>query len=110
MFNTNIRNVTTPLFHFDKLLASFFALLLVARKMKKKEKQKKRRAYEPKLTPEGNLQIYILQFLFPALYIKYLFMYLFLTRNDGFFNLQKIYCFNREHFGKSGRHGFYNLG
>lgn len=77
MFNANVRNVTIPLFHFDKLLASFFALLLVARKMKKKEKQKKRRAYEPKLTPEGNFWIYILQFLFSALYIKCSFIYLF---------------------------------
>ncbi|KAG8512677.1 Nipped-B-like protein [Galemys pyrenaicus] len=32
---------------------------LIARKMKKKEKQKKRKAYEPKLTPEGNILVYL---------------------------------------------------
>lgn len=46
----------------------FFLFILVARKMKKKEKQKKRKAYEPKLTPEGNIsvQLYNLQFYFPT--------------------------------------------
>ena len=38
-------------------ISVFFFVHLVARKMKKKEKQKKRKAYEPKLTPEGNILI-----------------------------------------------------
>lgn len=54
--------------------------LLVARKMKKKEKQKRRRAYEPKLTPEGNFKttyfstVYILCFVYKIITYKFLFL------------------------------------
>lgn len=58
----------------------------VARKMKKKEKQKKRKAYEPKLTPEGNISavLYVLQ-LYLLLRMGASFFSLS-CRNDGFFN------------------------
>lgn len=41
----------------------YILFILVARKMKKKEKQKKRKAYEPKLTPEGNALVYLSLFI-----------------------------------------------
>lgn len=53
--------------------------------MKKKEKQKKRKAYEPKLTPEGNIfaWFYDLQLLFTYLECKHDFFFFLVEMMDS---------------------------